>query len=69
MFKYTRQQMLDSIHKRIRLDGLRATCRQVGVDSGYLSRALAGKAPFSDEAAAKFGYERQEAQYIHRKST
>ena len=59
-------QVLNAINKRVRVDGLRETARLVKIDPGYLSRALAGKKPFSDEAAAKFGFEREEALYTRK---
>lgn len=68
MKKFTRAQVLDAISKRVRLDGLRSTAREVKVDPGYLSRALAGKNPFSDGAAAKFGFKREESLYTHKQA-
>jgi hypothetical protein len=69
MKKLTRAQVMNAIAKRVRLDGLRATARMVKIDAGYLSCCINGTKPFSDEAAAKFGYVRQEAQYIRRQSS
>ena len=64
MKKYIRVEVLKSIAEIVKKDGLRSTARAVGIDPGYLSRALAGKAPFSDESAAKFGFKRMETQYM-----
>ena len=67
MKKYTRPEVIEAILKMVKVHGLRELAGIVGVDPGYLCKALNGHKPLSDNAALKLGFERMETMYkVHK---